>query len=1441
MKRFHINQVYDEKYELKNKTATFGGEITSKILDEFLTNRNSSNSSILEYETTNLSSTNNINNVDEATFDNFHSLLSANIRNNSYIEEDFNYWNDDNDLDDVDENRGGYSISNNEGCNSPSHKVATISNRKSILNLTIPSYSIVTLTKHLTKLSIHGEILKSDDQAKLMKGNNVTKGSFSRKLNHWYQKNNVPKAERNVLMNILYNSFGPTVNLPVRVLDENEKKTKVISLFQYGMRMKKFENELHDDAILSDDDDDDDCLIKTLLRNLNGSDDSDSSSSSSRSSSSEDQNSVATNELDDCNVQSLMASYDRKTARFVQIDQCLNDCFVYAGDNGNLFECPSCKELRFRPCCRALCEGRGKSVCEHLKTNDGVAYKQLHYRPLLILIADLLKTSYFITALRFQYKKHDPELTKVTYMDFMDGEVPIENLDSMNANFLNWQRKHDDRIDAVSVPLLLSQFYDGGQLFKSKTSNFWTLMTQILNLPPTYRGKLGIGMFIQAIYAGKHKMSESFLFIDNFCEELNLLYNGVELTISGVLYFIQARLVLHTMDTRAAEAILALQSTSNSRAGCPLDGSITGIHDGNKCVYIGHRHLLPMNNYLRYLGQSGACCPTDFYDPVKPTRHLWMNEEFVNSNSKAKSLSVEDTTSVQKFYKLVETEEKGQKLKDSNSARKRTKEQIESISRKKVFRDADWQANEMDFCKPCDAPDNLRITAMQSFLFEKNDHYQWSHKEPEFNFGDSIIDKEKGLRKYLFYRHFDFREFKPHKRISYEQHLKAAEEARNLNAAARKLKAKKNEKTDIQKYHHINGIQDVWYFDRLIYADISRQFTWPLVHAITGIVKLLSGIILGCAPGGESSGGELGESSFNSKTQPSTKSTIIKENEEEEDEENDEHEYGGYEACDNAHGSIKVVLSRKEKNNLFNSYRPNFSGGLKEPFEASKADISRCREWLRCILLPPGLNEDSYNIKGFVQHNGKLGYMKMSQRLRLISSFWEIVILSMKSLADQYKLYFRMFGNDISKLLSCNINHHYVAQIKADIIETISLWEGLLPTRHCRFQLHELLDLADFIPLFGPPIGVNELPGERAMGRMINRKLKSNTGGVSFEKTIMQNQIDYELQTMKKFYKDAISVKRTRGKSVPNSELYCQMDSTNQSLLFNSIPFDIFDSEKVSRFFEFEINSLVEVLILEVKKLYDFDDDLCKQKSSIYRIECIRHSKYRHLTIFQWLNYICNPENIIDKEFEENFIDEDLDVAVKLLHFEAQFYQYAYIYGVEFASRGSCLRETKISRIGRYGDQKKLLAGSLQNDWNEGSNYGSWCTFEQYNKKNTYGQINAFFRITMLEPSVDGLILASVTSRKHSVYPKSSVHCISSSGSLNNDILFVATTDIFPSRIATLPFNSQNKVISLVRKNVDAMYATSETSDLTYVFMIILNPEKLATRPINRPYKLYQI
>ncbi len=43
----------------------------------------------------------------------------------------------------------------------------------------------------------------------------------------------------------------------------------------------------------------------------------------------------------------------------------------------------------------------------------------------------------------------------------------------------------------------------------------------------------------------------------------------------------------------------------------------------------------------------------------------------------------------------------------------------------------------------------------------------------------------------------------------------------------------------------MNGIQSLWYYFRLPYGDVKTQFTWPLVHAVTGFIARMTQCILG--------------------------------------------------------------------------------------------------------------------------------------------------------------------------------------------------------------------------------------------------------------------------------------------------------------------------------------------------------------------------------------------------------------------------------------------------------------------------------------------------------------------------------------------------------------------------------------------------------------------
>ena len=84
-------------------------------------------------------------------------------------------------------------------------------------------------------------------------------------------------------------------------------------------------------------------------------------------------------------------------------------------------------------------------------------------------------------------------------------------------------------------------------------------------------------------------------------------------------------------------------------------------------------------------------------------------------------------------------------------------------------------------------------------------------------FGEQALGITKDV---VFYRHFDLRAQVVYERITKEEHLESAWEAREKNA---------NRKTveDIK----VKGFKDVWPFDRLPYSDLARNSSPPPCHA----------------------------------------------------------------------------------------------------------------------------------------------------------------------------------------------------------------------------------------------------------------------------------------------------------------------------------------------------------------------------------------------------------------------------------------------------------------------------------------------------------------------------------------------------------------------------------------------------------------------------------
>ena len=426
-----------------------------------------------------------------------------------------------------------------------------------------------------------------------------TKGEFAKSLKSVFEGNLISKVAENEILNCLYSFLGDIVNLPIQLTDNFQLKQTIFN--------------------------------------------SKCSSHVQMTTSNNHEKEVEDFEYENA-ASSMLDEYCRDTARYIEVDQCINDCFVYAGDeNILLMRCPICSEFRYRPCTRSKCPGKKNvsSECQHLLVNDGIPFKQLFYRFLIPTFIDLIETDYFLCAIEYQ---NDLILrgdeAGLFYNDFSDGSVAIEHLTSMRLNFDAWVSEDSNRGGSVPVNLLLLQFYDAGQIFKWRSNRFIGLFTGILNLPPTYRGKIGISNFAQALFSGKHaSAAEKFIFIDCYSEELRSLYVGYEYKgKNSTRYFIQARLIFHSLDTRGVEPSFGLKSMSNSLFGCPTCRNFHGISDTWKTNFIGHRYFLPEENILRYYGQSGTISPRGFYNPESD--NAWFIKE--NYLSSTESIFVTD-------------------------------------------------------------------------------------------------------------------------------------------------------------------------------------------------------------------------------------------------------------------------------------------------------------------------------------------------------------------------------------------------------------------------------------------------------------------------------------------------------------------------------------------------------------------------------------------------------------------------------------------------------------------------------------------------------------------------------------------------------------------------------------------------------------------------------
>jgi hypothetical protein len=358
------------------------------------------------------------------------------------------------------------------------------------------------------------------------------------------------------------------------------------------------------------------------------------------------------------------------------------------------------------------------------------------------------------------------------------------------------------------------------------------------------------------------------------------------------------------------------------------------------------------------------------------------------------------------------------------------------------------------------------------------------------------------------------------------------------------------------------------------------------------------------------------------------------------------------------------------------------------------------------------------------------------------------------------------------------------------------------------------------------------------VGIVKDHKLHSNSGGGSFGNIVMRKQVRREGRKMNEFYSKSIN---TTNSDAPNGK---HLQLVNGELIFNDFPFKLHkDKSEITSLRHYEIERLVDLLICEVSKRFSANEETCKTESVLYKLIKTHRKKGKS-----------NIDVLIDAANQRKdagiFDHYEITIAKKLLKGETVFYRGACIYGLKFCSRGSDNRQNCSPKVYNYGAERipgnyDTRRGDGVLDWVTKASYSSWCMFHGNDSKLKFGQLNGFFEINIGDPGIDGLLVASITSRIHEKVE--GISFVKEIRSLDVTQIFVSLQDICPTLIGVCPFTRKKGRLIAISINVNRSNGACKNKNLictdkklvTEFAMIILHPERLSGQPDYRPYTAF--
>jgi hypothetical protein len=169
------------------------------------------------------------------------------------------------------------------------------------------------------------------------------------------------------------------------------------------------------------------------------------------------------------------------------------------------------------------------------------------------------------------------------------------------------------------------------------------------------------------------------------------------------------------------------------------------------------------------------------------------------------------------------------------------------------------------------------------------------------------------------------------------------------------------------------------------------------------------------------------------------------------------------------------------------------AGGI-PPWQRIETQQWRLDAHTNSVMIPMGYKK-KFMVKNPFQQSGNLRGTDYLTFATVLMDYIEFI----SDFPPAYKLFYRMFGHDMTDLLAPFFSDKDIDDLENRILETVGAHEGLFPDSEALMVYHQLVHLPSFIQKWGPLAGWWALPGERSIAAV---KRHVPRGGASYEKTV---------------------------------------------------------------------------------------------------------------------------------------------------------------------------------------------------------------------------------------------------------------------------------------------------------------------------------------------------